>query len=70
MEPEQIRARQLLRDIEDGADIETVLKMAYTIGQEDYRKQLKQRFRELPGVGGVTGYMHMSKKVTYRDLLI
>jgi len=70
MNLEDIRARQLLRDIEGGADIETVLKMTYTIGQEDYRKQLRQRFRELPGVNGVTGYMKMDKKVSYKDLEI
>ena len=69
MNLEQIRSEQLYRDIEQGADVMMVLKMAYTIGQEDFRKELKLRVKELPGKQEhKTGYYNPNKLVSIKSL--
>jgi len=43
MNLEQIRSEQLYRDIEQGADVITVLKMAYCVGFEDGKKDVANK---------------------------
>lgn len=83
MNKEQIRARQLIRDLEIQARelkeeisfemakaIVRALEQAYTIGQEELKIESIEKIKQLPGVKTYSGnYNHPNKRVELAQVL-